>query len=71
MWIEQGGKVLQSASWVTVEDGFAGKSEQQVKHEQTVEEGTPKVERLEILVARYSLDFSWVCEQMLEKWLAQ
>lgn len=36
-----------------------------------MEEGTPKVERLEILVARYSLDFSWVCEQMLEKWLAQ
>lgn len=50
-----------------MEDGFAGKSEQQVKHEQTVEEGKPKGERLEILAVRYSLDFSWVCVKMLEK----
>lgn len=58
--------VLQSVSSVTVEDGSAGKSEQQVKHEQTVEEGKPKVKILEIPVAHYSLDFSGACEQRLK-----
>lgn len=49
-----------------MEDGSAGKSEQQVKHEQTVEEGKPKVKILEIPVAHYSLDFSGACEQRLK-----
>lgn len=64
-------KYPQNVSWAIVEDEFAGKSGQQVKHGQTVEEDKPKEERLEILAAHYSQDFSRFCAQMLKKWLAQ
>lgn len=50
------GKYLQSGSWATEVDGFAGKSEQRVKHVQTAEEDMLMEERLGNQVARYSLD---------------
>lgn len=56
MWTELVGKYLQSASWATEADGFAGKSEQRVKHVQTEEEDMLMEERLGNQVARYSLD---------------
>lgn len=47
-------KYLQSGSWATVVDGSAGKSEQQAKRVQTVEEDTLMAETLESQASRCS-----------------
>lgn len=56
MWTELVGKYLQSASWATEADGFAGKSEQRVERVQTAEEDMLMEDRLGNQVAHYSLD---------------
>lgn len=48
-------KYLQSGSWATLVDGSAGKSEQQAKHVQTVEEDMLMEEKLENQASHYSL----------------
>lgn len=55
MWTELVGKCLQSVSWATEADGFAGKSEQRVMRVQTVEEDMLMAERPGNQGERYSL----------------
>lgn len=53
-WTELVGKYLQSVSWATEVDGFAGKSEQRVMRVQTVEADMLMEERLGNQAERYS-----------------
>lgn len=67
MWTELVGKYLQSVSWATEADGFAGKSEQRVKRVQTAEEDMLMEEKLGNQAAHYSLGSLWFCEWMPKK----